>query len=93
MKIVETKEGSVLEVYIKPKSKEFKIAVEGDEVVIYSREEPIGGKANKEVIKELSRLFNTNVIIASGFASKTKRLLITNVKKDRVEEILLQNAV
>lgn len=91
MKIIETKEGSVLEVYVKPRSKEFSIAIEGDEVVIHCREEPVKGNVNKELIKELSKLFGTQVIIVSGLTSKTKRLLITNIKKDKIEAILLQS--
>ena len=56
MKINQTKEGLVLEVFVKPKSKEFRITVEGDEIVVYCTEEPVRGKVNKELTKEFSRL-------------------------------------
>jgi len=91
MKIIETKEGAVFEVYVKPRSKEFSIDIEDDEVVVHCREEPAKGNVNKKLIKELSKLFDTQVTIVSGFTSKTKRLLVTNIKKDKIEAILLQN--
>lgn len=44
MKIHETKEGLILEVFAKPKSREFKIVVEREDIVVYCRSEPVGGE-------------------------------------------------
>jgi uncharacterized protein YggU (UPF0235/DUF167 family) len=33
MKIIETKDGVILEVFVKPKSKKFEVLLEGDELV------------------------------------------------------------
>jgi uncharacterized protein (TIGR00251 family) len=88
MKIGEVKEGAVLEVFVKPRSKEFKIAVENGEIVIFCREEPVKGKANKEIIKELSRLFGKKVELVSGFSSRQKRLLVKDIKRSEAEGIL-----
>jgi len=89
MKISETKNGLILELYVKPNSKEFKIVVDGDEIVVFCTEEPTKGKVNKELIKEFSRLFHNEVELVSGFTSKQKRLLIKGVGKDELERVLL----
>jgi uncharacterized protein (TIGR00251 family) len=89
MKVQETKQGMILEISVKPRSKEFKIMFEGDEIVVFCREEPVKGKVNKELIKELSRLFHRKVELVSGFTSKQKRLLIKDAKEGEVERVLL----
>jgi len=89
MKIAETKEGLMLDVSVKPKSKEFKIVTEGDDIVVFCREEPVRGKVNKELVKELSRLFHRKVELVSGFASKQKRLLIKDGERSEVERVLM----
>jgi hypothetical protein len=89
MKINEVKDGSTLEVYVKPNSKEFKIMVEEDEIVVFCKEEPFKGKVNKELVKELSKLFGRRVELVSGFTSKNKKLLIKGMGKSEIERILL----
>ena len=89
MKINEVKDGVILEVNVKPNSKEFKIVVEGDEIVVSCVEKPVKGKVNKELVKEFSRLFHTKVELVSGFTSKQKKLLIRGFGKTEVERILL----
>jgi uncharacterized protein (TIGR00251 family) len=86
--LLETAEGVVLRVYVKPKSKRYHIELEGDEVVISCREAPVKGKVNKELIKELSRLFNRNVELVSGFTSRHKKILISNIEAAEVKRIL-----
>lgn len=89
MKIQGIKQGVILRVSVKPRSKGFKIMVKGDEIVVFCREEPVKGKVNKELIKELSRLFHKKVELVSGFTSKQKRLLIKDAEKSEVERVLL----
>jgi len=89
MKINEVKDGVILEVNVKPNSREFKIIVEGDEIVVSCVEKPVKGKVNKELVKEFSRLFYTKVELVSGFASRQKKLLIRGFGKSEVERILL----
>jgi len=89
MKINEVKDGSTLEVYVKPNSKEFKIMVEKDEIVVFCKEESFKGKVNKELVKELSKLFGRRVELVSGFTSKNKKLLIKGIGKSEIERILL----
>jgi hypothetical protein len=89
MKISEARDGLILELYVKPNSKEFKIVVDGDEIVVFCREMPTKGKVNKELIKEFSKLFHNKVELVSGFTSKQKRLLVKGVGKDELERVLL----
>jgi len=77
-----------MEIFVKPKSRDFKIMIEADEIVVFCREEPVEGKVNKEIIKELSKLFHRKVELVSGFSSRQKRLLIVEAKKNEVEQAL-----
>jgi len=88
MGITETKEGVVLEVYVKPRARRFELKVEKDEITTYCTEEPRRGKVNKELIKELSRLFGRDVELVSGLTSRQKVLLIRGASKIEVERIL-----
>ena len=90
MKIHETKEGLILEVFAKPKSREFKIVVEREDIVVYCRSEPVGGKVNKELVTELSKRFHKRVEVISGFTSRLKKLLIEDAMKREVEDALPQ---
>ena len=88
MRINEVKDGVILEVNVKPNSKEFKIVVEGEEIVVFCVEAPVKGKVNKELVKEFSRLFHNKVELVSGFTSRQK-LLIRGFGKSGAERILL----
>ena len=88
MKLVKSAEGVILEIHVKPKSKEFKILVENDGLVVLSREAPVKGRVNKELIKELSRFFKKRVDIVSGMASPNKRILIKGASVDEVNQAL-----
>ncbi len=88
VKIRETEKGLILDVYVKPRSKEFKILVEGDDIVVHCVEEPVEGRVNKELVKKLSRLFGGRVEVVSGFSSKQKRLLVRDADKSEVERAL-----
>jgi hypothetical protein len=84
MELVKTEQGVVLNVYVKPDSREFKIEIEDDELVVHCREAPVKGKVNKELVKELSRVFKKRVEILSGFTSRQKRVLIKGISLDEV---------
>lgn len=88
LKINEVKDGVILEVNVKPQARAFKIVVENGEITVFCVEEPVKGKVNKEIIKELSKFFNRNVELISGFTSKKKILLITGLRKVDVEQVL-----
>jgi hypothetical protein len=89
MKLEETKKGLILDVYVKPRSREFKIVAEGDEIVVHCVEEPVGGRANRELVKELSRLFGKRVELVSGSSSRQKTLLVRDALKSEGERALM----
>jgi hypothetical protein len=88
-KAFETKDGLILDVYVKPRSKTFRIVVDKDEIVVFCQEEPAKGKVNREIMRELSRLFRKKVEVTSGFSSRQKKLLIRGAKKGDAERVLL----
>ena len=88
MRISETKDGAVIEVFVKPNQPKFKVAIDGDEIIVFSTEEPVKGKVNKEILKELSKLFHAKVEVVSGSTSKQKRILIRNIGKNEAEQRL-----
>jgi len=88
MKLVKSAEGVILEVYVKPKSKEFKILLENYRLVVFSHEAPLKGRVNKELVKELSRFFKRRVDIVSGLTSSNKRVLVKGASVEEVNEAL-----
>lgn len=88
MKLLKTDQGVVLDVYVKPDSKEFKFEVENDELVVLCRQSPVKGKVNKELIKELSKVFKKKVEIVSGFTSRQKKVLVKNSDLEEINRIL-----
>ncbi len=88
MRLTETKNGTIIEVFVKPNSPKFGVSIEGDEIVVRCKQEPVKGKVNKEIIKELSKLFHTQVEVVSGLTSKEKKLFIQAIDKSGVEKIL-----
>jgi len=88
MKLVKAKEGTVISVFVKPKQAKYSIAIDGDDILIFSTEEPVKGRVNKEILKALSKLFKSEVEIMSGSTSRQKQILIKNVEKNEVECLL-----
>ncbi len=88
MRIIETKDGAIVKILVKPNSKEFTLTVEYEDLIVHSTEEPKKGKVNKEILKELSRLFHKKVKIVSGATSREKHLLIEGAAKMEVEKLL-----
>ncbi len=88
MSIKETSGGVILTVFVKPNSPKFSIELDGEEIVVHATEEPERGKVNKEIIKELTKLFHAKVELVSGATSRQKRLAVLGVKKAVVEQFL-----
>jgi hypothetical protein len=51
-------------------SPKLKIELADDEIVVHATEEPEKGKVNKEILKQLTKLFQRQVEIISGATSK-----------------------
>ena len=88
MKLLKTERGVVVNVYVKPDSRDFKIEVEDNELVICCRAAPVKGKINRELVKELSRLFKKRTEIVAGFASKQKKILIMDISLEEANDTL-----
>jgi len=88
VKMAKTSEGTILDLYVKPQSKEFRIQIEQNELLVHCRETPVKGRVNRELIKELTRLFKKRVDILSGFTSRQKRILIRDANPQEINEIL-----
>jgi uncharacterized protein (TIGR00251 family) len=90
MIVTENKDGVIIEIYVKPNSSKFEVYLEGEEIVVRSTEEPQKGKVNKEIVKQFSKLFRTEIEIVSGSTSRKKLLLIKKTKKQDVENFLVK---
>ena len=88
MNLVETKDGIIMEVFVKPNQSEFKVTLEGEDIVILSTKEPAKNKVNKEIIKELTRLFHTEVRLLSGATSKEKKFMVQDLTKADTERTI-----
>jgi uncharacterized protein len=88
MNLKETKNGTIIEVFVKPNQPTFNVKLDGDELIVSCTEEPVKGKVNKELVKEFSKFFRAEVEMVSGFTSKQKRFLIKNMGKSEVALLL-----
>ncbi len=84
--------GVVVAVFVKPNSGRFQLRVEDDMLVALWRESPVKGRVNRELIKELSRIFKKRVEIVAGFTSRQKKILIKDISKDVANTILSKYA-
>jgi len=88
MKLQKVAQGVILDVHVKPNAKTFQLKIEDDELVVLCSEAPMKGKVNKELLKQLSRLFGHKVELVSGFTSRQKRFLVNEIELQEVEQIL-----
>ena len=91
MSISETKDGVIIKVFVKFNSPQFKVGLDHDEIVVYSTEEPVKGKVNKEITKEVTKLLHARVELVSGFASREKKLFARGIGKLKAEQLLLKS--
>ncbi len=87
MKLGETTDDAIIKMFAKPNSARFKVILEDGELFVLCTGEPVKGKVNKELVKELSRSFHAKVEIVSGFTSKQKKLLLTGISKREVGQL------
>jgi len=88
MELLKNDQGVVLNVYVKPNSREFKIEIENEGLVVHCRESPVKGKVNRELTRELSKIFKRKVEITSGFTSKQKEVVIIDSNLEEVKRVL-----
>lgn len=93
MNIKEINDGVVLDVKVKSNAKQFKLIADSDELTVFCREVPFKGKVNRELVKELSKVFKTEVEIVLGFTSRQKKILVRGVNVQKINEILTEHIV
>ncbi len=87
MKLLKTKDGVVLEIHVKPHSRSFRMQV-NDALVVFCKQPPVEGKVNRELVKELSKVFSRRVEIVAGSRSRDKRVLIRDASEEDVLTVL-----
>lgn len=88
MILKETNEGLIIGVNVKPRSKNSKIEFIENKLIFFSKNQPIKGKVNKELVKALSEFSGVKVRILSGFKSNNKVLLLEKADKNRFLKII-----
>ena len=88
MSIKETKNGTIITIFVKPNSPKFTVEVDGNEIIVHSTEEPEKGKVNKEILKEFSKLLHAKVELSSGATSRQKQLFVQGLTTDQVARLL-----
>ncbi|WP_417910714.1 DUF167 domain-containing protein [Candidatus Electronema sp. PJ] len=85
----------LLSLHVQPGAARTELAgLHGDALKLRLAAPPIDGRANKAVvdfIAELLHLPKSAVVIRSGLASRTKKLLLTGIAENDVRSLLEQN--
>jgi len=90
MSIKETENGVLITIFVKPNSSKFAIEFAEEDIVVYATAEPKKGMVNREILKELAKLFHANVELVSGATSRQKQLII-GVNRETIEQVLKKN--
>jgi len=88
----DTADNTLITIFVKPNSSKFAVEMENDEIVVYATEEPYGGKVNREILKELTKLFHAKVELVSGATSRQKQLAV-KIKKTEIERLLKKEKI
>jgi uncharacterized protein (TIGR00251 family) len=89
--IKEMENGIILDIDVSPNASKFEITGYNswrERIEIRIKSLPQKGKANKEIIKEVSNLTKNDVEIISGLKSHQKTLLIKEISKDEFLNII-----
>ena len=93
-KAISQKDNDVLiEIEVSPNSKKFEFSGFNEwrnTFEIRIKQVPQKGKANKEIIKGLSKFFNKEIVIFKGEKSSRKTILIKNASKDEILNKLIK---
>ena len=88
MSINETKDGIIINIYVRPNSPKFKIELDNEEIIVYSTEEPEKGKVNREILKEFSKLLHSKVELVSGATARQKHMVVKDMSKNQARQLL-----
>ena len=81
----------LIEIFVKKNRKKDDLIVENNEIIVHIKDSTVKGKANKDIIQFLSKLFHISknqITIISGLKSRTKRILLTDLSEDQKTRVL-----
>ncbi|MGD9948024.1 MAG: DUF167 domain-containing protein [Desulfobulbus sp.] len=85
----------VLRLHVQPRASTNGLAgLQGDLLKLRLTTPPVDGKANKAVITYLAKLFHlpkSSIVLKSGLQSRNKTIVITGIKLQDVQTILLNH--
>ena len=93
--VEEAREGARVRIYVKPESSRVALVLEEDELVFYTDEPPIQGRANASLIRFLARALGVstaNIDIVRGHRDRLKVVEIRGLDPDTVAERLAEAA-
>jgi uncharacterized protein len=82
---------TIIDITVIPRSSRSEIKIDNGNIKAYLNSPPEDGKANKELIKLISKKLKTaktNIQIISGEKSRKKRIQIQNIDKEKLLGIL-----
>lgn len=82
-----------IQVYVKPGARFTGLRLEAGELVFYTEEPPVEGRANASIIRFFSRLFHVSssmVDIVYGARSRTKRIRVKGVTVDQAIQKMIE---
>lgn len=91
--LYETSKGIIINIYVKPNSAIEQLALENDDLIYYTKEPPIKGRANAALIRFLSKVLGLSVSridIIYGTRKRSKRVLIRDIDLDKLIDLLIE---
>lgn len=82
-----------IQIHVKPEARFTGLRLEAGELVFYTEEPPLEGRANASIIRFFSRLFGVSssmVDIVYGARSRTKRIRIKGVNADQAIQKIIE---
>jgi hypothetical protein len=86
-----TKKGVLIDVEITPNARKNEfggINAWRKRVIIKIKAQPVDGKANKEIVKFLKKIFKKDIEIVSGLTSSQKTIYIDGIDKKEILKLL-----
>jgi uncharacterized protein len=80
-------ESTILKLKVSTGKTKFKIEFDGELLLVEIKNNPEKGKANKEIIKQLKKFFESDIKMLSGFKSKEKIIEIYSTQNEIISKL------
>ena len=80
---------TILHLKVSTRKKQFRLNWKENVLYVEIKSNPEKGKANKEIVKELKKFFESEIKIISGFKNKEKIVEINSSKTKVMEKLML----